>query len=1340
MLMPDAVATSMSDAVATSMMLQVCEATFPLAAEQLGLWYVQQLAPDCGAYHLVFSFDVTKTSDWPTSLTGLIPDLIADYPILRTSLPATPTGPQQWVWNTAIADIRSGDARGLDAEELRERLRRESREPFDLEQPPLWRIHAYQTAENRWVIAVVAHHALLDFWSIGLLMQEIAGRLGLTEPASLALDGIGFGSYAIRQAEKLSDPACVSPWLKYWLMQLQDAPLVHGLLPDRQRPALQTYEGRSLPFTLTRDVSDAVKRLAQTSCTTPFMVMLTAYYVLLHRFSGDTDIVIASPVAGRLERPQRAMLGQFVNTVALRAQIDPAAKYSELLGTVRKNVIEALRYQQCPFSWLIERLAPHRDPSYSPMAQIGFAWERLPLMEEFADFFLAEPTRIERLGPGFTLKPYPLPQQEGQLDLLLEMGGERDGALVGVLKYHEHLFERDTANELVQAFASLVGAIVAEPEGRIADFSLTDPVGLAAWLQRGVGPELTLPDKSVVELIRHQGALTPDAIAVSDHRGQLSYRTLLERSDQLAYRLKIFGIHPENRVGLMLERSSDLVVAILGIWSAGAAYVPLDPGLPADRVHYITEDAGLDALISETSLYQLWPTTPPVFCIDQATSPMDSSFMPMTGATAYLIYTSGSTGKPKGVRVGQHSVLNFLHSMQNLFQFGSDTRMLAITTPAFDISVLELLLPLLSGGTVIVCDRDTSMDGVKLAHRLQSERANVLQATPASWKLLIDSGWDGSPDMIALCGGESLPQTLADVLLQRVGGLWNVYGPTETTVWSTAARLHAGDPVHLGQPIGNTQLYVLDEYHRPVPPGVLGELWIGGNGLAVDYWQQPDLTEKQFTTLSTLPFAGRLYRTGDRVRWKADGRLEHHGRLDFQVKLRGYRIELGEIETVLRQQPGITDAVAIVREDRIGDRRLIAYLVGLSTPAAILSSALREVLPAYMVPSAFVFLDAMPQTPNRKIDRKAMPVPDEVCSGETFVAPRDATEIQLANLFAELLGLSHVGIHDDFFLIGGHSLLAVRLVGGISGLFGVELPVSTLVQNGTVAQLAACLRGETGSESSILLTLRSGNNMQPLWLFHPIGGNVFCYLELTRQLNTRRPVLAFQAPGLELDGEAEVTVEAMARRYLEKLRQRQPSGPYLLGGWCFGGVIAFEVARQLREGGEAIDGLVLIDTRAPIAANVPSDADDATLLSWFARDLATPFGKSLNIEPEALRVLPADEMFEHVLTAAKAIEVIPADADSAQLLRYFEVYIANGIALQTYFPPAENLPVMLVRAIDETEDFGPSLGWTELTPDSLVQVELPGNHNSIMYAPQANAVAAAIDRHYSVNPLPGFST
>lgn len=1319
-------------------MNRVLPDSFPLAAEQRGLWYVQQLAPDCGAFHLVCSAEVIADGNALIDFAGLLAQLIADYPILRTALPLMGGEPRQLIYDTVAADIRSVDAVGVEPAQLQERLRDDSRLPFDLALPPLWRVHHYRLGGGRALALLVVHHILLDFWSLGLLLQEVAGRLGMREGARPWLDGGGFGDYALRQASKDVLAADLANARDYWHRQLQDAPPLHGMPLDYPRPALLTYEGRSLSFSLSRNVSDGLKRLAQRAAATPFMVLLGVYFVLLHRYSGDSDIVVASPFGGRTEREQRNMLGQFVNTVALRAQIDPDMSFAQWLGDVKRTVVDALRHQHYPFSLLVEALSPQRDASFAPLAQLGFSWERLPLLADFAEFFMAEPASVALSGPGFSLRPYAMPQQEGQLDLLLEMGGERDGAFVGVLKYHERLFNKASAAGLIAAFRCLAEAIAADPDTRIGDLALVDAQYLPGILSHAMSAPLAVPPLTVAAWIRQQARATPEAPAVADNQMALTYQALQLHADQLASSLQQCGVTPACRVGLLLARDCNLPVAILGIWAAGAAYVPLDPALPAARLQAIADDAQLTALVSSSDLSALWPNEMPVVRLDQAPAPLPASYAPAAGETAYVIYTSGSTGQPKGVRIGERSLRNFLHSMCRLLQLDSGTRLLALTTHAFDISLLELLCPLLVGGTVFVCDRDTATDGARLTRRLQADRINLMQATPSGWQLLIDAGWPGDPGLRALCGGEALPPALVDALLPHVGELWNMYGPTETTVWSTAAKVRPGEPIHLGEPIDNTQLYVLDARQRPVPPGVPGELWIGGAGLALDYWRRPELTARCFTALPSLPTAGRLYRTGDRVCRRTDGLLTQHGRLDFQIKLRGYRIEPGEIESVLRRQPGIGDAVVILRESRPGVTHLVAYLTGEPIASASLAAILQATLPAYMVPSAFLFLDALPRNANGKLDRKALPVA-EVLASAGYVAPRDAVEIQLAGLFADVLALPQVGIHDDFFMLGGHSLLAVRLAAGVKRLFGSELPISTLLQHGNVAALAAYLRGENAAMAGMALVLRAGQDIQPLWLFHPIGGSVFCYLELARCADPRRPILAFEATGLQEGGEAEVTVEALAGVYLAALRERQPHGPYLLGGWCFGGVIAFEAARQLRAASDMVQGVVLIDTRAPIAANVPSHADDATLLSWFARDLAVPYGKVLNMDAAMLRALPAEDMFDRVLDAARAIDVLPADADIRQLQRYFEVYLANGIALQTYFPPADELPLLLLRAADEPADYGPTLGWSELAPASLTLTDLPGDHSSIMYPPQADAVARAIDAHFSPQPLPEFS-
>ena len=534
------------------------------------------------------------------------------------------------------------------------------------------------------------------------------------------------------------------------------------------------------------------------------------------------------------------------------------------------------------------------------------------------------------------------------------------------------------------------------------------------------------------------------------------------------------------------------------------------------------------------------------------------------------------------------------------------------------------------------------------------------------------------------------------------------------------------------RPSPNTQLYVLDPDGRRVEPAFPGELHIGGTGLAEGYWGRPELTAERFRTGLPAAAEDRLYRTGDRAQWTSDGRLLHHGRLDTQVKLRGYRIELGEVEATLQALAGVAAAVVMVRDDR-----LVAYVVadpGVDLKAAALKTAAARTLPQYMVPGVIVILPELPLTANNKVDRNRLPAP-LATTDMPFEQPRDAVEITLARMWGELLDLPRVGVHDDFFALGGHSLLAVRLTGAIRAEWGVELPISALLRHSTIADLGALLRRDgTEVTQGPLVVLRQGDPRQrPLFLFHPFGGTVFCYLELVRHLPPGRPVVALEAPGLEHDGEAEVGVEEMATRYLEHLRTLAPHGPYSLGGWCFGGVIAFEVAQQLRAAGEDIDLIAAIDTRAPIPANMPQSADDATLLSWFARDLAVPSGKTLDIPAEELRALGADAAFDHILARASAIGVLAEGADRAQVLRYFAAYLANGIALQTYTPGPVELDLLLLRAVDESADYGPSLGWENLVKGSLTVVDVPGDHNSVMYPPHATAVATAIAHHMEVS-------
>jgi len=1319
-------------AVSTSSPTPEIIARYPLAAEQLGMWYVQQLSPRCGAYNLVLTFEARLLQSEGFDARALLRETMEKHSILRTCLPAGEAGAEQQVWSQVDPVVVLADAQGLSADVLRELVRQDARLPFDLSRPPLWRVHVYELGESRHLVTLVMHHALLDFWSLGLILQSVGGQLGLLEPSADPVEGSAYGAYALAQAERLAKPDALDAALAYWRKNLEGAPPVHGIPLDHPRPPVQTYDGRTLRFSLPSDVSQSVHQLARTAGATPFMTMLAAYVALIHRYSGEDDVVVASPVAGRVSRSQRSVLGQFVNTIALRQRIDPSLPFSSFVGQVRQTVVDALRHQDCPFTSVVEHVAPHRDPSYSPLAQLSFAWERLPLLRGLENFFLPVDGLPGLATKGMELRPFFAPQQEGQMDLTLEMGGEHEGCLVGVLKYNHQLFDEATVQGLLDSFIALVGHAVRRPETCVGDLNICPSERAGEWLAMGGGEAHPLPDDDLLLQIVRQATSTPDAVAVRDINEELSYRSLMDRAGLVASKLANHGVAQGERVGLMLDRTADLPAAILGIWAIGAAYVPLDPAQPVERLRDICEDAEIAALVSSSDLTDRWPVAVPTVCVDvpqEGIRPVAVERF-ATGECAYMIYTSGSTGKPKGVQVGHRSVKNLFMAMQEWLEFSASTRLLAVTTPAFDISVIELLMPLVHGGRVVVCDRPTTLDGVALARRLEEEEISVLQATPSTWQLLLYAGWSGRSSLTGICTGEPLPPSLAEALMPRTRGLWNLYGPTETTVWASGAMVNNPREIHLGRPLMNTQLYVLDDKQRPVPPGVMGELWVGGEALAMGYWRRPELTSSQFRCLSTLPEAGRLYRTGDRVRRTHKGILTHHGRLDFQVKLRGYRIELGEIEAVLCRQPGVDDAVVMVREDRAGDPGLVAYLIADPDSESRLLVSLREFLPSYMIPRQFVFLKDFPRTGSNKVNRKALPAPQQARRGQRSEPPRDELEVRLAAIFQEVLNVRDVGVHDDFFELGGHSLLAVRLTAAIGRAFQVELPVSVLVQYSTVAMLAQVIRSDSAPEQSVLVPLREVAGAQPLWLVHPIGGNVFCYRALTKVLDTSRPVLAFQAAGLLDDEGAEVSVEELARSYVRALLERQPSGPYLLGGWCFGGAVAYEMARQLRDRGDVVDGLVLIDSRAPVEANIPNDADDSTLLSWFARDLALPYGKRLDIRPETLRALSDDDKFEHVMAAAKAEGVLEPEARSEDLMRHFETYMANGIALRAYLPTPEGFPMLLIKAADEPEDFGVELGWDQLALGEYLRVDVKGDHNSILYPELVPAVAAIIDRRF----------
>ncbi|MEA2599254.1 MAG: hypothetical protein QOF89_246, partial [Acidobacteriota bacterium] len=807
------------------------------------------------------------------------------------------------------------------------------------------------------------------------------------------------------------------------------------------------------------------------------------------------DVVVGTPIANRTRAELEGLIGFFVNTLVLRTDLGGDPTVSEILPRVRETALGAYAHQDLPFEYLVERLQPQRDLSRNPLFQLMFNLLNAP---------------VERMESGsLALSPLEAQGSTSLFDLQVYVR-ETPRGLSTAWEYATDLFDASTMERLARHFGNVLSGITEHPEAHLSELPLLDEAERDQILVEWNATDREIPLGCVNEWIAAQASRTPDAVAVVFGGESLTYRQLDRRANGLALRLLELGVGPEVRVGIALERSLEMVVALLGVLKAGGSYVPLDPSYPAERLAFMREDAGLAEVLTEESLHEI----PEVARAPRSGVGADNA--------AYVIYTSGSTGRPKGVQISHGALANFLASMSETPGLTSEDRLLAVTSLSFDITGLELYLPLMVGGRVVLASREEAADGQRLQELIAESGATVLQATPATWRLLLESGWEGGEGLKALCGGEALSPVLAAALRPKVGSLWNVYGPTETTVWSTAEEIQGEGPILVGRPIANTEAYVLDGAGQPVPVGVPGELLLGGAGLARGYLGRPELTAERFVP---APFGTglRLYRTGDLARYRADGRLECLGRIDTQVKVRGFRIELGEIEAALGGHPEVATAVVVAREEASGDRRLVAYVVPRRTGADLsdeLRSWVRQSLPDYMVPAAWMFLAELPLTPNGKVDRKALPAPISEAGGA--VAPRTPTEEVLAGIWARVLGLESVGSEDSFFHLGGHSLLATQVISRIREAFGVELPLRQIFETPTLAGLARSIDAARVGDFAapplvpLLPISREGNlplsfAQQRLWLLDQLApGNPFYNLPGALRLNGELDVEALR--------------------------------------------------------------------------------------------------------------------------------------------------------------------------------------------------------------------------------------
>lgn len=1289
---------------------------YPLTYSQERMWFLHQLDPASVAYNVSGAVRFEGPLDID-ALRQAIALVVERHDALRTEFGQRNGEPFQRVCAEAAIDVPLIDCSEWPHadrwERIVELMETEARRPFDLTVAPLCRFAVYRAGPGDHGLMVSQHHIVSDQWSLGVLASEMAeAYAAFRDGTAPELDDVPLqlGQYAAWH-RSLVETKHLDHDLEYWRAQLESiTPL--DLPSDRPRPPIKTAAGATIHTAVADDVMASIDAFCRDVRTTPFAVTSAAFQLLLARYSGESDIAIGTAIANRNWYEAEQVLGSLVNTLVLRTTVNEQNSFRDLVASVQGTALDAFAHQDMPFARLVTEMRASRDPSRSPLFQAFFNVQNAPF---------AAPGL-----PGFTTTRVDLERSAAQFDLSLSISTIDNTA---ALEYNTDLFDAERMEAMFEHYWTLLRASLADPDAPLSALAiLTDPERqvVAEWSAgEVVEVDLSVPAHRLIETT---AAAQPDVVAARFQDEQVTYRELNERANRLARHLVARGAQPGQLVGVLVDRSIDMLVSVLAVMKSGAAYVPMDPAYPGPRLEHMVRDSGVIFLVLGDGLAVPAGTFDPVVVGSVDLDGLSGENLEVEVSQddlAYVIYTSGSTGRPKGVMIEHGNLAHYVHGTRRTPGMSASDVIVAVTTLSFDISVQELILPLVVGAEIVIVPRSTAIDGAALQAVLSDCGATVMQATPTTWRMMIEHGWSGTPGLRVQCGGEAMTPELARDLCARADSVWNEYGPTEATVWATFHEVDAvadghalGGAVQLGRAAINTTVHVLDEHLRDVPTGVRGELCIGGSGVGRGYLERPELTKAVFVELPGRPDVGRIYRTGDVVMRHRDGSLTFEGRTDHQVKLRGHRIELGEIEAALDAHPDVVKSVVTVHEVAAGDERLTAYLQcsreAQVPTAAALRAFVKGELPDYMVPTIVVAIEEFPTTANNKVDRGQLPAPQisHQHSGESVEPPRPGLETVVAHVWSDVLGVGDVGRHDDFFELGGHSLLAIRLFSQLEREVGNELALSALFEAPTVAGLAELLQsGKHQTPWTSLVPIRAGGEAIPLFYVSPFLVSVLALSEMASHLPADLPFYGLQAQGMESDDPIHDSVEEMAAHYIHEMRTVQPSGPYRIGGHCAGAWVAFEMVRQLQTAGETVDDVVFVDYGPPGQAPPPRRR---------FRDLVD----RIKFYRQGARLLPALKWKLSLIRERFIIRRIGGEQDR----RRAEVRARHAAAHARYVPQPIDGDIVLIRSAESASlaDRGWHMQWENLTSGALAVVTVDGTHAELAINANAPSLAAAV--------------